>query len=302
MPKETTPQRLSGDVGYGQSLRLFSQYSPTTRNLSKLIVRYKQNASSRENSRETGFTIVDHSILNEAKVVNDFQKYIHFMWSYDDVQSKEDRVRKTDVKNHIEYYKKHFHVNQLFSQSTEYATKRKELEARVDRAKKKIKKKKIKNKHGNTNDRGVIISLNGVNGAQNNNKRSISGSNNSNNNNEDEANGSQPNIQSSISGSNNNTNNNEDEATNIQSSISGSNNNNISISGSSEDADVVAAKAAVVEKFYETFDKNNEKQTLDLLPGYNFPAIDKDDENPPDEIFCQIILRKKFMNEPEQHI
>ena len=77
MPKETKPQMLRGESEHDQDLCLYSTYSPTTRNMSKLIVRYKQNVSNRDNSRETGFTIVDHSILNEAKVVNDFQKYIH---------------------------------------------------------------------------------------------------------------------------------------------------------------------------------------------------------------------------------
>ena len=123
MPTERLPQRLSGDTGYGHQLRLFSQYNKKVPdNMSKLIVRYKKIESSR---REGGIVIIDHSIITDAYVVNDFQSYIHFMWEYDKVERQPDGVRKRSVTTHIEDYKTHFLYKGItFTKSDEFKKKK----------------------------------------------------------------------------------------------------------------------------------------------------------------------------------
>ncbi len=281
MPKEKKEQMLVGEANYDQTLCLYSKYNNSVvDNMEKLIVRYKRNESTRLNRRETGIVIDDRSIIHDPSVVKDLQYYLHFMWSYENVENIPDGVRSTIVKRYISSYRSNFlNSSKKFIDSDEHTKKRKELlEARARQKAREKRKRKNKNHVNNDN-----ISTNGEDVVNEDavNEDAV---------NEDAVNEDVVN-EDAVS----------EDAVNedADSEDADSEDADSEDAYDSENADLVAAKAAVVEKFYETFDKNNEKQTLDLMPGYNFPAIDKDHENPPDEIFCQIILRKKFMNNPE---
>lgn len=54
----------------------------------------------------------------------------------------------------------------------------------------------------------------------------------------------------------------------------------------------------LVKMFYKNFDGSNERKTANYLPGFKFPPLNK--KNAKQCMYCEIVLRSKFQEEPER--